>query len=272
MKKKIGIVGLGLIGGSIEKALLQDSDNYEVLSVSQSQGREYKLEDLKDCDIVFLCSSQSSIPGQLEQIAKIISRSSEEGKIPENERAFSKTIITDVASTEQQISNKAQELGLNNFIPGHQMAGTEQQGYEASFPELFENANWVLAESNSKTELLETIITRTLKAKLVIIDPETHDQSVAVISHLPLVLSLGLGELVTAVPQSKKIIGPGFKGMIRLAKGNPELGREMIALNRNNIKNAWELFKTEVEALLAITGPDLEKELVEIKEALAGVV
>lgn len=269
MKQKIGIVGLGLIGGSIEKALLKEPDSFEILSVSESQGREYKLQDLKDCDIVFLCGPQSSIPQQLDEIARIISQSGEEGSVPLEERAFSKTIITDVASTKVQITKKAEELGLDNFIPGHPMAGTEKQGYEASFPELFEEANWVLGESSTRTQALETIITKTLKAKLVIMDSETHDQSVAVISHLPLVLSLGLGDMLASMPQAKKVIGPGFKGMVRLAKGNPELGREMIALNRTNIKNAWEIFKTEVESLLSITGDDLEHELVDIKEALA---
>lgn len=271
MKQKIGIVGLGLIGGSIEKALLKEPDLFEILSVSESQVREYKLEDLKDCDLVFLCGPQSTIPKQLEEIAQIISRSSEEGTVPPNARAFAKTIITDVASTKTQIAKKAQGLGLDNFIPGHPMAGTEKQGYEASFPELFEEANWVLAEASERTKALESIISRTLKAKLVIMDPETHDQSVAVISHLPLILSLGLGDMLNSMPQAKKVIGPGFKGMIRLAQGNPELGREMIALNRTNIKNAWEVFKTEVESLLSITGEELEHELVDIKEALAGV-
>ena len=269
MKQKIGIVGLGLIGGSIEKALLREPDSFEILTVSESQAREYKLQDLKDCDLVFLCGPQSTIPKQLEEIAKIISQSSEEGAVPPNARAFSKTIITDVASTKVQITKKAEALGLDNFIPGHPMAGTEKQGYEASFPELFEEANWVLGKTSTRTELLENIITKTLKAKLVIMDPKTHDSSVAVISHLPLVLSLGLGDMLTSMPQAKKVIGPGFKGMVRLAKGNPELGREMIALNRTNIKNAWELFKSEVESLLSITGEELEHELIDIKEALS---
>jgi prephenate dehydrogenase len=268
MKKKIGIVGLGLIGGSIEKALKQDLDNYEILIVSQSQGSPYKLEDLKDCDLVFLCGAQTSIPGQLEEIARIISRSGEEGKIPESERAFSRTVITDVASTKLRISKKADELGLNNFVPGHPMAGTEHKGYEASFPELFQGAKWILGERSDRTKLLEDIITKVCKAEIVIMDSAIHDQSVALISHLPLVLSIGLGEIVTRVPVSQKIIGPGFKGMVRLAQGNVELGKEMITLNRNNIKNAWDLFKTEVDALLEIKGENLEEELIEVKKNL----
>lgn len=271
MRKKIAIAGLGLIGGSIEKVLLRESSDFELITISKSQNREHSLADAADADILFLCGLQSQIPKQLEEIARIISQSGKEGTVVNENRAFAKTIITDVASTKVQIAKIAKELGLDNFIPGHPMAGTEERGYEASFPELFENANWILAESSTRTELLESIITNKLKANLVIMDPETHDQSVAVISHLPLVLSLALGEMLNSIPQSKKVIGPGFKGMVRLAKGNSELGREMISINRSNIRNAWELFKAEVESLLSITGRELEEELIEIKEALAEV-
>lgn len=271
-KLKIGIVGLGLIGGSIEKRLLQEPDKFEVLSVSVSQGREYKFEDLHNVDILFLCGPQTSIPKQLEKIALLISKSGQEGTIPPEERAFAKTIITDVASTKRQITEKAKELGLTNFIPGHPMAGTEHQGYEASFPELFENANWVLGESNVQTAKLEKLITETFKARLVILDAETHDRCVALVSHLPLLLSLGLSESVSAYPQAQKVIGPGFKSMTRLANGNPELGREIIGLNKSNIKAAWDFFKEEIDRLLTIKGETLEFELVDIKEKLQALV
>jgi prephenate dehydrogenase len=268
MKRKIGIVGLGLIGGSIEKALKLASEEDEILTVSHSQGSPYKLEDLRDCDLVFLCGSQTTILSQLEEITKIISRSGAEGTVATENRAFANTIITDVASTKKLISQKAEELGLINFVPGHPMAGTEHRGYEASFPELFEGAKWILGEKSDRTKFLEDLITKIFKSEIIIMDPVAHDQSVALISHLPLVLSIGLGEIVSRIPSSKKIIGPGFKGMVRLAKGNVELGKEMITINRANIKNAWDLFKTEIDTLLEIKGESLEHELLEVKKNL----
>ncbi len=262
-KLRIGIVGLGLIGGSIEKRL---AGKYELLCVSASQGREHKLEDLIDVDIVFLCGSQSTILKQLGQIAQIISRSGAEGSIKEEYRAFSRTIITDVASTKLEISKTAQELGLKNFIAGHPMAGTEHQGYEASFLELFEGAKWVLEESNA---LLETVI-KELGAEVVILDSETHDKAVAMTSHLPLVLSVGLAEMVSNYSPATKVIGPGFKSMTRLAKGNANMGKEIISLNRKNIRDAWKVYKQEVESILNIYGADLESELTQVKEAATG--
>ena len=265
-KLRIGIVGLGLIGGSIEKRL---TGKHELLTVSASQDRESKLEDLASADIVFLCGSQSTISMQLEEIAKIIIRSGKEGTVPEDQRAFFHTIITDVASTKLALSRKAQELGLKNFIPGHPMAGTEHQGYEASFPELFEGAKWILEESSPRTAALERVIQEDLGATVLVMDAETHDKSVAMTSHLPLVLSLGLADMVHNFNPATQVIGPGFKSMTRLASGNASMGKEIISLNRKNIKDAWSVYKQEIESILNIYGEDLEQELGEIKKAAA---
>jgi prephenate dehydrogenase len=74
--------------------------------------------------------------------------------------------------------------------------------------------------------------------------------------------------MVDALPQVKQLIGPGFKSMTRLACGNAELGREIISLNRHNIKETWKLYKEEVESLLEIYGSDLENELELVKNKL----
>ncbi|MDA0771655.1 MAG: prephenate dehydrogenase/arogenate dehydrogenase family protein [Cyanobacteria bacterium] len=263
-KLKIGIIGLGLIGGSIEKRLALKPDSYELLCVSKSQNKELELKDLANVDILFLCAEQTTIIKQLEQIAQIISNSGNEGTIATEARAFAKTIITDCASTKSKIAIKAAELGLNNFIAGHPMAGTEKQGYEASFPELFENASWIIEKPNS---ILEQVITE-LGAKPVLLDPETHDRAVAITSHLPLVLSLGLANLSDSFAPSKATRGPGFASMTRLATGNAKLGREMISLNRSNIRASWEIYKQEVDLLLNIYGDELETEIGDIAQTL----
>ncbi len=276
-KIKIGIVGLGLIGGSIEKRLKQNLEKYELYVVSQSQdqgldasGKRRELSDLAGVDILFLCASQSEIVKQLQEIALIILRSSDEGKLPEDKRAFAHTIITDVASTKEQISAVAAELGLSNFVGGHPMAGTEHKGYAASSPDLFQGCTWVLSESSERTELLEQVIKRDLAAaNLVLLDPATHDKCAATISHLPLVLSLGLANLVRQNPNAKSMIGPGFTGMTRLAKGNEQLGLEIIKANRRNIKELWTNYKQEIDSLLAISQDSLAEEMGAIKEALA---
>lgn len=268
-KIKIGIVGLGLIGGSIEKCLQKNGLKCEILSVSKSQNRPYQLQDLVDVDILFLCGPQDTIKRQLEEIALIILRSGEQGTIPEEKRAFAKTLITDVGSTKTNICTRADELGLENFVGGHPMAGTEEQGYESSFSELFGGCTWILTESSKKTELLEQVIKKDLGAvSIVVMDPVTHDRSAAAVSHLPLILSLGLGNLLNGIPQAKQIVGPGFKGMTRLAKGNEVLAKEIICANRNNIKEVWKIYKESIDSFLEISNGNLIEEIESVKKVL----
>ncbi len=271
-KIKVGIVGLGLIGGSIEKCLKTKPEKYELFVVSNSQdqgflsnGERRTLADLANVDILFLCSAQSQIPKQLREIAALMSKAGIEGAT----KPFANTIITDVGSTKEAISNLATELGLVNFVGGHPMAGTEHQGYEASFAELFQGCNWVLSYSDETTEILEQVIKVDLGAtNLLVLDPQTHDQCAAAISHLPLLLSLGLGEIVRDMPLAKQMIGPGFTGMVRLAKGNEALGLEIISANRRNIKELWRLYKQHVDSILEISGDNLAEEMAAIKQAL----
>lgn len=259
-KLKVGIVGLGLIGGSIEKCLKENHD-YELLPVSQSQNKPYKLEDLKDCDIVFLCGSQKKIKEDLREIAVINSKSGEGGKVPEDQRAFAKTLITDVGSTKEAICNAAEEIGLKNFVGGHPMAGTEHSGYDASFPELFKDCKWVLTTENEKLSILEKIIKDLGTGEIVKMDPKSHDQSVAAISHLSFLLSFGMANMTEAYPQSQKVTGPSFKSMTRLANGNKELAKDLIVMNRKNLKQVWESYKGYVDALLEASAKDLKTEL-----------
>ncbi len=263
--KKIGIVGLGLIGGSIEKRLIEKQAELgisEIKTVSKSQKREYSIRDLGDCDLVFLCSPQSKILEDIDEIAKTIAQHNADDKKP-----FATTLITDVASTKRKIETKAQELGLTNFIPGHPMAGTEHEGYQASFSELFENSNWILTEKSDRTKILEFLIKDIFKAKrIVTLDSETHDKFVAIISHLPLVLSFGLLDLIDNEPLAADIVGPGFKGMTRLAKGNVEMSKEILAINRANLKELWQEYSKNIEALLDTPASLLSDELGRIKK------
>ena len=168
---KIGIVGLGLIGGSIFKAL---SGKYSVIGVSSSVQEENVSSDyntLKDCDLVFVCSPMSATLEVLDKLNNILD---------------SNTIVTDVCSLKEFVSKRKYNF---KFIPSHPMAGTEYSGWDNSFPELFRGANWAITpidgEILPEQELLENII-NDLGAKTIITTAEEHDKAVALISHFPL--------------------------------------------------------------------------------------
>ncbi|MCH2226555.1 MAG: prephenate dehydrogenase/arogenate dehydrogenase family protein [Candidatus Caenarcaniphilales bacterium] len=263
--KKIGIVGLGLIGGSIEKRLLERQAELGISgikTVSKSQKREYSIQDLGDCDLVFLCSPQSKIIEDLDEIAKIIAKPE-----PNDKKPFASSIITDVASTKAKIAQKAIDLGLTNFVPGHPMAGTEKEGYQASFPELFEGSKWVLTEKSERTKILEYLIRNVLKvAETVLLDPVSHDKFVASVSHLPMLLSFALLDLLDKEDSTADIVGPGFRGMTRLAQGNIEMSKEILAINRANIKDLWREYSKNIETLLDTPASLLGDELSRIKK------
>ena len=122
---KIGIIGLGLIGGSIFRDL---SKSYEVVAVSQSQSGEniYKSYDiLKNCEIVFVCTAMNKILSVLDELENVLN---------------SKTIVVDVCSLKNFVCQKERPY---NFIPSHPMAGTENKGFESSLEGLFTGKKWV---------------------------------------------------------------------------------------------------------------------------------
>ena len=125
---KIGIIGLGLIGGSLFKEL---REFYDVVAVSHSQNgdRIFKsYEVLKDRDIVFVCTAMNKTLKVLDELENILK--------PE-------TIVTDVCSLKQFVCNKQRPY---NFVPSHPMAGTEHKGFESSFKGLFKGAKWVIID------------------------------------------------------------------------------------------------------------------------------
>lgn len=151
---KIGIVGLGLIGGSIFKDLKKL--NYEVIAVSQSQtGKDiYKdYEILKTCNLVFVCSAMNKTLDILDKLESIL---------------LANTTVTDVCSLKQFVCTKKRPY---KFVPSHPMAGTENQGFESSFEGLFKGAKWVLTPIYGEDEDLIKIINQ-LGATPVITTPQ----------------------------------------------------------------------------------------------------
>ena len=131
---KIGVVGLGLIGGSIFKSL-KALNKYELIGVSSSVKEDNVSNDyttLKDCDLVFVCSPMNATLEVLDKLNSILS---------------SKTIVTDVCSLKEFVSKKKYNY---IFIPSHPMAGTEHSGWENSVLNLFQGATWAITPINGE--------------------------------------------------------------------------------------------------------------------------
>lgn len=246
---KIGVVGLGLIGGSIFKDLKQL--NYNVIGVSKSQSGEgiYKdYEVLRDCDIVFVCSAMNKTLEILDELEKFLS--------PE-------TIVTDVCSLKAFVCNK---LRPYKFIPSHPMAGTEHKGFENSFEGLFKGATWVLTplnnvEKNYVNQLIKLI--EAMGAEPLITTPEEHDKAAAMISHMPMLVAQALFHSAKDSELALKMASSGFRDMTRLALSNEEMASDMINMNHKNIQTAvLNLYKSMGE----LVSGDYEAMISEIKQ------
>lgn len=238
---KIGIIGLGLIGGSLFKDLTK---KYDVIAVSQSQNGDKifkSYEVLKDRDLIFVCTPMNKTLAVLDELENYLS--------PD-------TVVTDVCSLKKFVSEKQRPY---KFIPSHPMAGTEHKGFENSFEGLFKNAKWVI--TGEKNDLLLEIIDF-VGATPIFTTAEKHDEAVAMISHMPMVIAQGLMLAAKENPLALEIASSGFRDMTRLAMSNEEMANDMVTMNHKNIEQSiLKLYK----AIGELTNGDYPKTIAELK-------
>lgn len=240
---KIGIISLGLIGGSLLKALSEtDNTIYTVTRNKETVEKAKKytknssdnIESLKDCEIIFVASPINKTLDILDKLENIVSRN---------------CIVLDCASVKEFVMNKKRSY---KFIGSHPMAGTEFNGFDASFKELFIGAKWVLTPSENVNtydiNLAGNIITQT-GANIVITTAKEHDDAVALISHMPLIVSQALFYSARNNTLALKLASSGFRDMTRLAISNLEMAQDMKLYNASNINNAIEKLISSINLL-----------------------
>jgi prephenate dehydrogenase len=222
---KIGIIGLGLMGGSILKGL---EGKKEVITDNDL------LERLDEIDILILAVPISAILEIGEKIAKLpLTRS---------------LIVFDIGSVKEQIASRFEEWsnGKVEFVATHPMAGKEQSGFAFSDAHLFQEVPWIITPHKKNTEAallaVEEII-QLLGAAVQRMDAKTHDKRAALVSHLSYIISKSFFELVIQEdPKSLEMAGPGFQSMTRLSRDNPILHAEIGIYNKRNISAALKKF------------------------------
>ena len=241
--KRIAIIGLGLIGGSMALALKRaEVANWEVVGYARRPEVAAKALSLGAVDraeadlfsavegahIVLLATPAMAIQGILARIAG--------GLAPG-------CIVTDTASTKAQVMKWAEELlpSSVSFIGGHPMAGKEASGIEAADAGLFQGCTYCMvpgrgAAREAIDEVVEVV--KLVGAKPLFLDASEHDSLVAGISHLPLVLSAALVATTTKSPfwpMMARLAATGFRDLSRLASGNPGMSRDICLTNREPI-------------------------------------
>ncbi len=262
---KVGIVGLGLIGGSLGLDLR--SLGYEILGISRRESTCKLAEELgvadrasvnftlmSEADIIFICTPIAAIKPTVEQL------------IPHLKLT---TIITDVGSVKAPIVEEISPL-WSNFVGGHPMAGTEENGINAAQRKLFVDAPYVLTTTaNTPTEAVKTVesIVRSLGSKIHFCSPQTHDRAVAWISHLPLIISANLisaclDESETEVLElAKNLASSGFRDTSRVGGGNPELGLMIAQNNQQELLKVLLKYRQSLDNLIGLIEEENWQEL-----------
>lgn len=239
---KIGFIGLGLIGGSVAKAIRKYYPDHEIIAFDKS--RETLALAVQDntidtacasidehfgsCSYIFLCAPVACNSAYLAQLKTII-----------NENC----ILTDVGSVKTSIHEEVIALDMEeNFIGGHPMAGSEKSGFASSRAHLIENAYYVLTPSakvsQEKIDAYRELVT-TLKAIPVILDYREHDRITGTISHLPHLIAATLVNYVkdhdTEDELIKALAAGGFKDITRIASSSPVMWQQICLKNGTNI-------------------------------------
>lgn len=252
---KIGIVGLGLIGGSLGLDLR--SRGHYIIGVSRKEttcqiALEKGIADetgiglqlLAGAEVVIICTPIGAISSTIEQAIPHLN--------PE-------TIITDVGSVKYPIV-KTCNLLWQNFIGGHPMAGTAESGVEAALPNLFHGAAYVFTPTEkSKLEDVEKLkeIALDLNATPYICDAKVHDRAVSLISHLPVMVSTSLiYTCLQADPDTLELAqilaSSGFRDTSRVGGGNPELGVMMAKYNKEELLRSLYNYRDNLDKIISL--------------------
>lgn len=240
---KIGFIGLGLIGGSIAKAIRLSEPETEITAYDIDRGaldlaaREGCIDEAADgvtkeafgaCDYLFLCAPVSENDELLERIAGVMKKGA---------------VLTDVGSVKGDIHAHIKRWKLEAcFIGGHPMAGSEKTGYENADAHLFENVYYIITPtaqtSQEQLRQYEQLV-RSMRAIPLVMTPGKHDHVTGAVSHLPHVIAAALVNFVREKDKEdgvmKMIAAGGFRDITRIASSSPVMWDAICMTNTKQI-------------------------------------
>jgi prephenate dehydrogenase len=247
MFNRVAIVGLGLIGGSMGLALRQAHAARQVVGYDPAPGTGEQARRNGAVDQAYTSLSDAVRGAELIILATPVGtmRSLLQDMVT---MASAGAVITDVASTKNQVINWAEEFLPGNvcFVGGHPMAGKEVSGIEAADPTLFQNQIYCLTPTSRTAPVaLNTVValTRVLGARVRFLDPVEHDNQTAQVSHLPFVASVALMNTIAGNANWEDaaiLAASGFRDATRLAAGNPEMYRDICLTNSEALLHALD--------------------------------
>ena len=243
------VAGLGLVGGSLARALKRAG--YSVVGVDRpaALGRARAAGVLK----AGFTSVEEALAGAGVLVLAAPPRASLLLLRRVARRAPKGLVVTDVTSIKRDIVAEARRLGLRGFVGGHPIAGNEGRGFGASKEDLFRGRAWVLTPEGADASAVRTVrsLVRATGARPVAMGAGEHDRVLAFLSHLPQVVAWAIAAAVRGdrlTRQRLSLAGPGYQDMTRLARSPRRLWREILEGNRDEMARALAAFSRALRA------------------------
>ena len=282
--RRLAIIGVGLIGGSLARALRQRGEVGEIVGIGRGEANLRRAVDLgvidryehdpaegvKGCDVVFISTPVCTIASIAAAIAPALD--------PD-------CVVTDGGSVKGEIVAACEGLMPpgTHFVGGHPIAGTEHTGVEASFAALYEGRRCIITPTAATDPAALARVVRMWEvagSEVVVMDVEKHDRVVAAISHLPHMVAYSL---VNAVDGYDRLDEPilkysagGFRDFTRIASSDPVMWRDIALMNRECILEMMDYFTAyfaELRALVAAgDGAGLQRFFTESKKSRDGIL
>jgi prephenate dehydrogenase len=259
MFQRVAVLGIGLIGGSFALALKERALARHIVGVARreetrrealeaglcDESTSEPTEAARGADLVFLASPVGAMPALCAEIAPFVA--------PD-------CLITDGGSTKARVVEACEPLFDHaHFIGGHPMAGSADSGPLAARADLFEGATWILTPTpRTQPKALDTLreLVVQLGARPLFMAPQSHDELLAVSSHLPHLTASALVQTFlkskAESPQIAELVAGGWRDSTRVAAGSAEMWRDICLDNAPSIERALDEFVRELEGLRAL--------------------
>ncbi len=246
----IGIIGLGLMGGSLGLALKKFPNKYSIIGYDHNPNHRSEalrlklvdqitkeLEEIKKCDVIVLTVPVDAIISITQELIDVKKQCT----------------VIDFGSAKEKISNAIPQAIRANFITAHPMTGTEKFGPSAAIENLYAQKTMVICDIEKSAEYQKGValsLFRDIDAKIVFMDAKEHDRHAAFISHMPHAVAYALAQSVMQQEDPKSIIalaGGGFKSMSRIAKSSPNMWEDIFRQNKTNLLESIEAFNAQMQ-------------------------
>ncbi len=255
MIRRLAVVGVGLLGGSVAKAARAQGLAREIVGIGRDRARlepalvegvlDRATTDLAagvgEADFVVLAATVAAIESLLPRVWPAVSPDA---------------VVTDVGSTKRGIVAAAERLGATRplaFVGSHPMAGSERSGYAVARADLFRGATVVVTPTDATPPVALKRVTEfweALGARVTALDPETHDRAVAAISHLPHLVAMALVDGAARFePEALGLAARGFRDTTRIAASDPAVWQEIFMANRDALAASVEAFQRALAEL-----------------------